>query len=102
MNFDKKIILQVIPRMELGGAESGTLEISNFMTKKGWKVIVTSAGGELVKKLNIYKVTHVNLQLDSKNPFIIFINIFRLALIIKKFKVKIVHVRSRAPAWSAY
>ena len=102
MDFDKKVILQVIPRMELGGAESGTLEISNFMRRKGWKVIVASAGGSLVKKLNINHVDHINLQLDSKNPFIIFFNIFRLASIIKKFKVKIVHVRSRAPAWSAY
>ena len=102
MDLDKKIILQVIPRMELGGAESGTLEISKFMVRKGWKVIVVSAGGALVEKLNSGKVIHIKLNIDSKNPFIIFLNIFRLASIIKKFNVKIVHARSRAPAWSAY
>ena len=65
---NKKIILQVIPAMEMGGAEIGTVEISTYMKKKGWKVIIASSGGSLVNK----------------------------------FKVKIVHVRSRAPAWSAY
>ena len=98
----KKIILQVIPAMDMGGAEVGTLEISNYMKKKGWNVIVTSSGGSLVEKLNFRKINHIKLPLNSKNPLIIFFNIFTLAWIIKKYKVKIVHVRSRAPAWSAY
>ena len=45
---NKKIILQVIPAMEMGGAEIGTVEISTYMKKKGWKVIITSSGGSLV------------------------------------------------------
>ncbi len=99
---NKKIILQVIPAMDMGGAEIGTLEISSYMKKKGWNVIVTSSGGSLVEKLNFRKIKHIKLPLNSKNPLIIFFNIFTLAWIIKKYKVKIVHVRSRAPAWSAY
>ena len=99
---NKKIILQVIPAMDMGGAEVGTLEISSYMKKKGWNVIVTSSGGSLVEKLNFRKINHIKLPLNSKNPLIIFFNIFTLAWIIKKYKVKIVHVRSRAPAWSAY
>ena len=99
---NKKIILQVIPAMNMGGAEAGTLEISSYMKKKGWEVIVTSSGGSLVNKLDYHKIKHVKLPLNSKNPLIIFFNIFTLAWIIKKYKVKIVHVRSRAPAWSAY
>ena len=99
---NKKIILQVIPAMEMGGAEVGTLDISSYMKKKGWNVIVTSSGGSLVEKLNFRKIKHIKLPLNSKNPLIIFFNIFTLAWIIKKYKVKIVHVRSRAPAWSAY
>ena len=88
--------------MEMGGAEVGTLDISSYMKKKGWNVIVTSSGGSLVEKLNFRKIKHIKLPLNSKNPLIIFFNIFTLAWIIKKYKVKIVHVRSRAPAWSAY
>ena len=99
---NKKKILQVIPAMEMGGAEAGTVEISSYMKKKGWDVIVASSGGSLVKKLNLRKINHIKLPLNSKNPLIIFFNIFKIAWIIKKYKVKIVHVRSRAPAWSAY
>ena len=99
---NKKIILQVIPAMEMGGAEIGTMEVSSYMKKNGWNVIVASSGGSLVKKLNYRKINHVKLLLNSKNPLMIFFNIFTLAWIIKKYKVKIVHVRSRAPAWSAY
>ena len=99
---NKKIILQVIPAMEMGGAEIGTMEVSSYMKKKGWNVIVASSGGSLVKKLNYRKINHVKLLLNSKNPLMIFFNIFTLDWIIKKYKVKIVHVRSRAPAWSAY
>ena len=99
---NKKKILQVIPAMEMGGAEAGTVEISSYMKKKGWNVIVASSGGSLVKKLNLRNINHIKLPLNSKNPLIIFFNIFKIAWIIKKYKVKIVHVRSRAPAWSAY
>ena len=99
---NKKIILQVIPAMEMGGAELGTLEVSRYMKKKGWNIIVASSGGSLVRKLNILNIPHVKLPLNSKNPLIIFFNIFKIAWVIKKYKVKIVHVRSRAPAWSTY
>ena len=103
MDIDKKkIILQIVPSMDLGGAEVGTLEISSFMRKKSWKVIVASSGGNMVQKLILNGIIHIKLPLNSKNPLIMIANIFRLAWIIKKYKVKIVHARSRAPAWSSY
>ena len=74
--------------MEMGGAEMGTLEISRYMKKKGWNVIVTSSGGSLVNKLNIKNIPHIKLPLRSKNPLIIFFNIFRIAWVIKKIKSK--------------
>ena len=37
---NKKIILQVIPAMEMGGAEAGTIEVSTYMNKKGWKTFL--------------------------------------------------------------
>ena len=98
----KKVILQIVPSLEIGGAEAGTLEISRFMKQKGWKVIVASSGGSLIRNLALDNIIHVKLPMNSKNPLIIIINIFRLAWVIKKYRIKIVHVRSRAPAWSAY
>jgi len=99
---NKKIILQVIPEMDMGGAEIGALEISSFMKKKGWKVFVASHGGSLVEKLKIRSIKHIKLPLNSKNPLVILYNIFSLGWIINKYKIKIVHIRSRAPGWSAY
>ena len=69
---NKKIILQIIPSMEMGGAEIGTIEISRYMKKKGWNVIVASSGGSLVNKLDIKNILHIKLPLKSKNPLIIF------------------------------
>ena len=99
---NKKIILQVIPEMDMGGAEIGALEISSYMKKKGWKVFVASHGGSLVEKLKIRSIKHIKLPLNSKNPLVILYNIFSLGWIINKYKIKIVHIRSRAPGWSAY
>ena len=98
----KKVIMQVLPSLNMGGAEAGTMEISLFMKRKGWKVHVVSSGGSMVTRLALNEIGHSKLSVSSKNPLIIFFNIFALAWLIKKNKVKIVHVRSRAPAWSAY
>lgn len=98
----KKVILQILPRLEIGGAEQGAIEISIFMKKMGWKTIVASASGTLIQRLALNNIKHIKLPLATKNPLIIFLNIFFLMWIIKKNKVKIVHVRSRAPAWSAF
>ncbi len=98
----KKIILQVLPSLDMGGAEEGTVEIALFMKKMGWKTIVASSSGSLVKKLLLNDIKHIELPLKTKNPLIIFYNIFLLIWVIKKKNIKIVHVRSRAPAWSAF
>ena len=84
---NKKIILQVIPEMDMGGAEIGALEISSFMKKKGWKVFVASHGGALVEKLKIRSIKHIKLPLNSKNPLVILYNIFSLGWIINKYNI---------------
>ena len=99
---NKKKILQIIPKLDIGGAEEGTIETSIYMTKRRWKVFVVSKGGSLVNRLVLNNVTHINMSVESKNPIIMIFNIFRLMFLIKKYKIKIVHVRSRAPAWSAF
>lgn len=95
-------ILQVLPRMESGGVERGTIEITDAIRKAGWKPLVASAGGQLIPHINFAGGEHITLPLDSKNPFTIRANAWRLYRLIKARNVSLIHARSRAPAWSAY
>ena len=95
-------VLQVLPALETGGVERGTVEIARALTTAGWGAVVASTGGGLVADVQRAGATHVTLPLASKNPFTIHANIKRLVDVIEHHDVDIVHARSRAPAWSAY
>ena len=102
-NKDKKpVVLQVLPELNQGGVEIGTIEIASDLTAKGIKNFVASAGGRLEHNLAHLKVPHFTLPLKTKNPFKMWLNYKALLKIIKENGVNIVHARSRAPAWSAY
>jgi len=94
-------ILQVLPALVTGGVERGTVDIADAIVAAGGRAIVASAGGQMVTELNRAHAEHVTLPLNSKNPVVMFKNIARLAELIQREKVDIVHARSRAPAWSA-
>lgn len=100
--YRKKTILQVIPALSSGGVERGTLEIAKKIIENGDVSIVISNGGILVSKLEEGGTTHIHLNVASRNPFNIWRNAGKIAEIIKKYNVDIVHARSRAPAWSCY
>ncbi len=96
-------ILQVLPALNTGGVERGTVDIAAALAKNKIGSFVASSGGHLVSKLYHLKTEHFCIpSLKNKNPIQIILNAFRLAKIIKKHKIKIIHARSRAPAWSAY
>jgi glycosyltransferase involved in cell wall biosynthesis len=95
-------ILQILPALENGGVERGTIDIAKQLKQKGFNPIVASAGGILCYDLQEAKIMHLKLDLNSKNPFTIFQNYQKISKIINEYKVDLVHVRSRAPAWSAY
>ena len=95
-------ILQVLPALDSGGVERGVCDLSAYAAKEGYNIVVASAGGRLEEQLIKSGTQHIKLKLNSKNPLIIFINIFKLRKIISSNNIKIVHARSRAPAWSAY
>lgn len=97
----KPVILQILPRLETGGVERGTLEIATALQQAGWTSVVVSGGGKLVRDLEKTGTEHITLPVYSKNWFIMRKNAKKLAEIIKEKKVDIVHARSRAPAWSA-
>ncbi len=100
---DKKpVVLQVLPELETGGVELGTIEVASELTKHGIKNFVASKGGRMEHELQKLGVPHLTLNLKSKNPFIILKNAKKLEAYIKENGINIVHARSRAPAWSAY
>lgn len=100
---DRPTILQVLPAMGAGGGvERGTVEIANAIVEAGGRALVASEIGPLVHDLTRAKAEHIVLPMASKNPFVMYRNIERLLAVMKAEKVDIVHVRSRAPAWSVF
>lgn len=96
------VIMQIIPELGAGGAEQGCIDIAAEIVKADARAIVVSNGGYRLPELERIGALHIDLPVDSKNPFTMWQNIKRLRKIIKKHDVDIVHVRSRAPAWSAW
>ncbi|MBR5599395.1 MAG: glycosyltransferase family 4 protein, partial [Alphaproteobacteria bacterium] len=98
----KPVVLQVLPELNQGGVELGTIQIAEALSQKGFKNFVTSCGGRMEYQLDKLNVKHIKLPLKTKNPIKILRNARTLAKIIKEEGINIVHARSRAPAWSAY
>lgn len=96
------VILQVLPELRSGGVERGTVEIARAIVQAGGVAIVASRGGSMVTQIQQVGGKHITLPLASKNPLTIWLNSLRLASIIRKYKVDIIHARSRAPAWSSW
>ena len=95
-------ILQILPRLDVGGVETGTIDISKELIKKGHKVIVVSNGGRLVKELINSGVRHIKLPVDKKSVFTVIKMVKRLRYIIREERVDIIHARSRVPAIIAF
>jgi len=95
-------ILQILPQLNEGGVERGTVDIAKFLVQKGHRAIVISRGGRLVKELKENDVVHYSLSVHEKSIFTIIRMIFKVAKILEKEKVDIIHARSRVPAWIAY
>ncbi|MCS6855605.1 MAG: glycosyltransferase, partial [Elioraea sp.] len=101
MFSDPPAVLQVLPALDSGGVERGTLEVAEALVHAGWRALVASAGGRLVADLEALGARHVTLPLRAKDPLSLWRNAGRLAALIRSERVAIVHARSRAPAWSA-
>ena len=93
-------ILQVIPKLGYGGAETGCFDLAHYLHEHNCKSYIVTSGGPLLKYINKKKVKIIRLPVQSKNPILIFLNSILLTLIIFFLNVDIVHARSRAPAWS--
>lgn len=100
-NAEAPAVLQILPSLQTGGVERGTVDIAAALTAAGWRAIVASAGGAMAHEIARVGGTHITLPVDSKNPLVMRKNIGAVADVIRTHNVSIVHARSRAPAWSA-
>ena len=89
-------ILQVVPELDVGGAETTTLEIAAGICRAGGRALVASEGGRLEAEIEKAGAEIIHLPVASKNLMTVYGNIGRLAKLIKSEKVNIIHARSRA------
>ena len=95
-------VLQVLPALESGGVERGTIEVAAAIQRAGGRALVASAGGRMMPALMRTGAQHIDLPLDHRAPWRIWRNAAALEALIRREQVDIVHARSRAPAWSAW
>jgi len=93
-------VLQVIPKLGYGGAETGCYDLAHYLSENNCVSYVVASGGELLKFIDKKKVKLIKLPVHSKNPILMFFNSIALVFIILYYNISIVHARSRAPAWS--
>ena len=102
MAEEKKLtVLQLLPALESGGVERGTLEIAQALVEHGHRALVTSAGGRLVKPLVASGAEHFTWPIGEKK-FKTLLLVSKLRKFLLEQKVDIIHARSRVPAWIAY
>jgi glycosyltransferase involved in cell wall biosynthesis len=94
-------VLQVLPALESGGVERGTLEVGQYLAENGHRSLVMSAGGRLVSKLEQEGSEHFAWAIGKKS-LLTFALVFKLRSFLTEQKVDILHVRSRMPAWICY
>ncbi len=95
-------VLQVIPKLGFGGAETGCYDIAHYLAEKDCGSHIATSGGDLLKFVKKNKVNIFKIPVHSKNPLIIFFNTILMIFFIIIKNINIVHARSRAPAWSSY
>jgi glycosyltransferase involved in cell wall biosynthesis len=97
----KLTVLQLLPAMESGGVERGTLEVAHALVEQGHRALVMSAGGRLVKPLTECGAKHFAWPIGEKKLRTLLL-VGKLRTFLLDHKVDIVHARSRIPAWIAW
>lgn len=95
-------ILQVLPELNVGGVETGTMDLAKYFTAHGHQSVVVSNGGELVEELEASGTKHYTLPVHEKSLWTMLKTVKHLRRIILEEKADIVHARSRVPAWISY
>lgn len=95
-------ILQMVPELECGGVETGTVDIALKLKEAGHRPFVITGGGRLTAKLTEAGIPCVILPVQKKSVFSIIVNVFRVRSFIRRERIDIVHARSRVPGWVGY
>lgn len=95
-------ILQILPSLEVGGVETGTIDLARYLVKKGHKAVVISGGGRMVRELDKIGARHYNLPVGRKSLFNGIRMVRAVSDVIRNEDIDIVHVRSRVPALIAF
>ncbi len=95
-------ILQVVPRLDVGGVETGTVDLAHALAERGHKPVIISSGGRLVAELEAAGIKHYNLPVHKKSLITVLKMIPKVIKIIKDEDIEIVHARSRVPAWICF
>lgn len=101
LRFETLTVMQLLPELNSGGVERGTVEMGRHLIRKGHKSLVVSGGGRLVDQLEREGSFHVKRNIGSKSP-IALVHIWPLRQLIKESRVSVLHLRSRMPAWIGY
>ena len=98
-SITQPVIVQIVPRLEQGGVERGTIEMAEAIQARGWKAVVISNGGKLTSQLKRVGAISYEIPVHSKNPLKWPSIRHKVRRILQQESADIVHVRSRVPAW---
>lgn len=101
LSSSRLTVVQLLPALESGGVERGTMEVAQELVARGHRSIVISAGGALVPKLIEQGSEHIQWPIGKKSPMTLML-IHRLRKLLQREKVDILHARSRVPGWVGY
>lgn len=96
-----KVILQIVPSLDTGGAERTTIDIARALRAAGWTALVATRGGRMAPELAQAGGELIRMRAGSKSPRVIWANAGRLVRLIRERNISLIHARSRSPAWSA-
>jgi len=92
-------VVQILPELNEGGVERGTVELSRELVKRGIESVIISKGGKLVEQAEHEGARHIALDLCSKNPLTALPRVLALKRHLNEIDPDIIHARSRVPAW---
>jgi len=95
-------VLQILPELNIGGVERGTIDLARYLMANDHKAVVVSGGGRLVRELDVIGARHYRIPVGRKSLFTMVRMVGKLCEIMKRENIDIVHARSRVPAWTAY
>jgi len=95
-------VLQILPELNVGGVETGTVDFAKYLKEHGYHSVVMSNGGDLVKELEACQIQHYALPVHKKNLLTALACVRKVREVILRERITIVHARSRVPAWIAF